>query len=64
MNSARFDQISNLFAERRVSRRRAMKQGGTAIAAGAIAVAGLSNDAFAQDATPEVDGKKVEFLFA
>jgi hypothetical protein len=64
MDGSRFDRVSKLFAERRLSRRRAVTQGGTAVAAGALAVAGLKAAASAQDATPEAaEGGKVEFLF-
>jgi hypothetical protein len=49
MDAHRFDNVSKFFAERRVSRRQAVK--GTAAAAGALAGAGLST-ALAQNATP------------
>ena len=50
MDSSRFDAISRIFAERKLSRRRALLQGGAGIAAGATIIPGLS--ASAQDATP------------
>jgi hypothetical protein len=61
MNASRFDRISKLFAERHLSRRQA-------IAAGALAAAGLRHAA-AQDATPEAvrtepwTGDKTMYLF-
>jgi hypothetical protein len=67
MDSSRFDSISRLFAERRLSRRTAM-QGAGALAAGAVATAGLSRAVHAQDATPDAGdatdgGKGVPFMF-
>jgi hypothetical protein len=51
MDPSRFDSISKTFAERKLTRRRALMQGGAGIAAGAVAFTGLS--ASAQEATPE-----------
>jgi len=51
MDPNRFDVISRTFAERKLTRRRALMQGGAGIAAGAVAFSGLS--ASAQEATPE-----------
>ena len=73
MNPNRFDSISRLLAERRMTRRQAVRQGGAGLAVGAIAVAGVSRLARAQDATPAADIptatvdettiEKTEFLF-
>lgn len=51
MRSERFDQISRLFAQRRLSRRAALQQSGFGLAA-AIGAAGLARSAAAQEATP------------
>ena len=48
MNPSRFDVISRLFAERRLSRRQAVQQGAGALAAGTVATAGLAHTAIAQ----------------
>lgn len=56
MDANRFDSIAKMFADRRLSRRQAMVKGGTGLAAGAIAAAGLSAVARAQDATPAASG--------
>ena len=50
MDANRFDVVSKLFANRRLSRREAMVKGGTALAATGLAAAGLSRAA-AQAAT-------------
>ena len=42
MDANRFDTISKLFADRRLSRREAMVKGGTALAATGLAAAGIS----------------------
>lgn len=65
MNGTRFDHISRLFAQRRLSRRRAVQQGATVLAAGALATAGQAS-ASMQDATPtpgDAGGKGVPFMF-
>ncbi len=51
MDANRFDAIAKLFAQRRLSRRGALKGAGAGLAAGAVATTGLSLAA-AQDATP------------
>ena len=63
MDPSRFDAISRTFAERKLTRRRALIQGSAGIAAGAVALSGLS--ASAQEATPaDATGQeKTEFLF-
>ncbi len=72
MDPSRFDSISRLFAERRLSRRQAVRTGSAGLAAGALAAAGLSSAARAQEATPEIGEllpgessveKSSEFLF-
>ena len=52
MDLTRFDRIAKRFAQRRLSRRAALRQGGTGLAAGALAAAGLGRaaDVHAQDA--------------
>ncbi len=52
MDTNRLDAISKLFANQRLSRRRALIQGGAGLAAGAFAAAGLAGRAHAQDASP------------
>jgi hypothetical protein len=52
MDAKQFDAISRLFAERRLSRRQAVRAGSAGLAAGAATMAGLSAQARAQDATP------------
>ena len=52
MDPNRFDSISRLFAERRFSRRQAVRTGSAGIAAGALAGAGVTAMARAQEATP------------
>ena len=52
MDANRLDSISKFLADRRVSRRQAMIQGGTGVAAAGIAAAGLARVSAAQDATP------------
>jgi hypothetical protein len=54
MDHGRFDTISKLFAQRRLSRRKAMQEGAAGVAAVALTAAGLKTAA-AQDATPVVD---------
>lgn len=51
MDASRFDAITKLFADRRLSRRQALKRATAGVTAGALATAGLSVAA-AQDATP------------
>jgi hypothetical protein len=59
MDAKRFDTVSRLFANRRLSRRQAFALG----SAGALAATGLTA-ASAQEATPSAtDAEKVEFLF-
>ncbi len=53
MNGVLFDAIGKRLAQRYLSRHRAMVQGGTGLAAGALANAGLTVATSAQDATPE-----------
>jgi hypothetical protein len=66
MDARRFDTVSRIFANRRLSRRQALAQGGAGLAAGALAAAGLAAVS-AQEATPEVAGsdssQKVPYLF-
>jgi hypothetical protein len=70
MDQTRFDGISKLFAQRRLSRRRAVQQGAAGLVASGLAVAGLKVAA-AQDATPATGASpaagegaaNVEFLF-
>jgi len=69
MNANRFDSITRLFADRRLSRREALLRAGGGLTAGALAV-GLTASAQAQDATPVAgtpaaggDGDKLAFLF-
>ncbi len=52
MNATRFDRIARAFAGRKLTRRQAMIQGGTSLAASTLAASGLAA-ASAQDATPE-----------
>lgn len=70
MDSTRFDRVTRLFADRRLSRRQALAQGGAGLAAGALATTGLR--AAAQDATPApadgtpaatTDGQRIPYLF-
>ena len=62
MDRMRFAQISKLFAERRQSRRAAVRTGTTGIAVG-LGAAGLAA-ATAQEATPTPgEGEKVAYLF-
>jgi hypothetical protein len=68
MDAIHFDRIARLFADRRLSRRAALTQGGAGLAASALAAAGFAHTARAQDATPEVGttgeaGEKTMFLF-
>lgn len=70
MDQERFEMISKLFAQRRLSRRRAMQHGAAGLAAAGLTVAGLKAAA-AQDGTPAAvaspaaggEGTKTEFLF-
>ncbi len=52
MNPNRFDRIAKVFADRKLSRRQAMIQGGAGLAASSLAASGLAAVS-AQDATPE-----------
>lgn len=52
MDGNHFDTITKLFAERRVSRRNALRHGGAGLAAGALTAAGLTATASAQPASP------------
>jgi hypothetical protein len=52
MDANRFDAISRLFAERRLSRRQAVIKGSGALAATGLAAAGIARAVNAQDATP------------
>jgi hypothetical protein len=61
MNATRFDRIAALFAERRLSRRKAIRQGGAGLAAGALMTAALSVPvAVAQDSAPAAGPAKSE----
>lgn len=71
MNLQTFDRIAKEFAERRLSRRNAVRQGTVALAAGAAALTGVASSE-AHQATPAVPaatpttglpGSKTEFLF-
>ncbi len=62
MDTNRFDTIAKLFADRRISRRKALSQGGIGLAVGALTAAGLSTAASAQDATPEAAGEGVSSM--
>jgi hypothetical protein len=69
MDGTGFDRIARLFADRRLSRRRAVAQGGAALAgAGIAAIDGYparGRTAAAQEATPAAieGGEKTEFLY-
>jgi hypothetical protein len=72
MNARTFDAVSKYFADRRLSRRQAVIQGGTALAATGLAITGLAasspaRTASAQDATPvpadTLDPSGVDMLF-
>lgn len=52
MDANRFDSVAKFLADRRLSRRQAMVDGGVGLAAGALAVTGLARTVAAQDATP------------
>jgi hypothetical protein len=54
MDAKRFDSISKLFADRRLSRRDALVKGGVGLAAAGLATAGLTS-ASAQEATPSAE---------
>jgi hypothetical protein len=64
MNPTRFDAIAKTLAGRRLSRRRALVQGGASIAAGAAAATWMATGARAQQATPEAsaDGQDEPIL--
>lgn len=65
MDPTRFDRVTKRFADRRLSRRQALAQGGTGLAVGALAGAGVKLAA-AQDATPQATDdarEKVMYLF-
>jgi hypothetical protein len=66
LDPSRFDHISKMFADRRLSRRKAM-QGAGALAAGAVVTAGMSRAAAALDATPmaspEANAEHPSFMF-
>lgn len=67
MNPTRFDRVSQLFAERRMSRRQALATGTAGLAAAGLATAGLPS-AIAQEAPPVASpeptaGEKVTYLF-
>lgn len=68
MDASRFDTVSRLFAQRRLSRREALSRAGVAVAGGAALAAGLGSaeagSALAQEATPPSgDADKIQFLF-
>jgi hypothetical protein len=64
MDPTRFDRIAKRFAARRLSRRQALRQGGTGLAVGALAAAGVRRPAGAQEATPAAGAAgKVPFMF-
>ena len=62
MNPTRFDRIATLFADHRLSRRQAIRQGGAGLALGALGAAALKapDAAEAQDATPIAGPAKSE----
>ena len=69
MESDRFDTVTKLFAERRLSRRQSIAGGSASLAGAGLAAAGITRAA-AQEATPEASpepaeasGEKTEFLF-
>lgn len=66
MDPSRFDAVSRLFAQRRLSRRQAMQHGAGAIAAGTLATTGIAR-ATAHDATPSAspvaESDDAKFLF-
>lgn len=55
MDAQQFDRISKLFAERRLSRRRALASSGAGLAAGVFAARRLGPEASAEESTPVVD---------
>lgn len=68
MDPTRFDRIATMFAERRMSRRRAVTAGTAGIAAAGLTATGLSAAAqdatpSAADATPAAETEKTAFLF-
>ncbi|MGH2548668.1 MAG: hypothetical protein ACRDHN_04730 [Thermomicrobiales bacterium] len=62
MDGSQFDSVSRFFADRRLSRRRALIESGAGLAAVGLATAGLTS-ASAQEATPAAAAEKAEFLF-
>lgn len=62
MDSRHVDGITRLFADLRLSRRRAITSGGTGVAGALIATGLVPSSGFAQGATP-VTGDDVELLF-
>jgi hypothetical protein len=63
MNANPIDSVSKYFAERKISRRQAMIQGGAGLAVAGIATTGLTKMTVAQDATPEVGATGPKMLF-
>jgi hypothetical protein len=63
------NEISKFFAERRLSRRQAMRQGAGAVAVGTLATTAFAHASTAQDATPDASpvagnaAKPASFLF-
>jgi len=60
LDASRFDMVTKYFATRRLSRRRALVEGGAGIAAGTLAAARLTGDANAHDTsegTPVQEGQ-------
>lgn len=61
MDATRFDSLTRLFSNRRISRRKAVAGAGTGIAASALAAAGISGAAAQDSATPVAsDGTRAE----
>jgi hypothetical protein len=67
MNAGRFDSIAKHFADNRLTRRKAITQAGSGLAAGALAAAGMATSGLAQDSgsgTPTAEGSEPPvFLF-
>jgi hypothetical protein len=63
MDGSRFDTIAKLFASRRLSRRQAVTQAGSGVAAGALAAVGLRRVSQAQESTPAAGGEGPTMLF-
>jgi hypothetical protein len=71
MKQHQLDSIARIFADRRMSRRQALRQSGAGIPTGALAMVGMTSLARAQDATPAPDTAtldegivaKTDFLF-